>query len=78
MILGKFEIASEETENKSIYAAEDRAAAQEELAKLKQAFEAAVRESEPGVGEEIRGRVGGRLRELERAVEAMEERAMED
>ncbi|KAL6716661.1 hypothetical protein ACLMJK_006229 [Lecanora helva] len=71
----EFEIASEETEKKTVYAADDRAAAQDELAKLKEAFEKAV--TEEG-GEEVRTRVGGRIRELERAVEAMEEKAMED
>lgn len=29
-------------------------------------------------GEQIKSRIGARVRELERAVEAMEERAMED
>jgi len=71
----EFEIASEETDKKTVYAADDRAAAKEELEKLKEAFERAV--GEEG-GEEVRTRVGGRVRELERAVEAMEERAMED
>lgn len=71
----EFEIASEETSKKTVYAADDRAAAQEELAKLKAAFEKAV--AEEG-GEEVRTRVGGRIRELERAVEAMEEMALED
>ncbi|KAK0516661.1 hypothetical protein JMJ35_001264 [Cladonia borealis] len=71
----EFDIASEETEKKTVYAADDRAAAQEELAKLKEAYEKAV--SEEG-GDEVRRRVGHRLRELESAVKAMEERAMED
>ena len=71
----EFEIASEETEKKTVYAADDRAAAQEELAKLKEAYEKAVREEG---GEEVRRRVGHRLRELENAVKVMEERAMED
>ena len=70
----EFEIASEETEKKTVYAADDRAAAQEELEKLKQAFEKAA--SEEG-GEEIRRRVGSRVRELENAVKVMEERAIE-
>ena len=71
----EFEIASEETDKKSVYAADDRAAAQEELAKFKRAYEEAV----GGVdGEEIRNRIGSRVRELDRAVEAMEEKAMED
>ena len=71
----EFEIASEETDKKTVYAADDRAAAQEELANLKKAFEKAV--AEEG-GEEIKRRVGNRVRELESAVAAMEERAMED
>ena len=74
----KFEIASEETERKTLFAADDRAAAQEELQKLKAAFEEAVEHSEPGVGAEIQARVGQRIRELDRAVEAMEEKALED
>lgn len=71
----EFEIASEETDKKTVYAADDRAAAAEELAKVKAAFEKAV--GEEG-GAEIMARIGTRIRELERAVEAMEERAMED
>lgn len=74
----KFEIASDETEKKTVYAADDRAAAKDELAKLKDAFEKATAESTGEVGKEVSRRVGGRIRELERAVEAMEERAMED
>ncbi|KAL2049288.1 hypothetical protein ABVK25_010466 [Lepraria finkii] len=71
----EFEIASEETDKKTVYAADDRTAAQEELAKLKKAFEKAV--AEQG-GEEIKRRVGNRVRELDSAVAAMEEKAMED
>lgn len=71
----EFEIASEETEKKSVYAADDRAAAQEELAKFKEAYERAVSSAD---GEQIKSRIGSRVRELERAVEAMEEKAMED
>jgi len=75
----QFEIAQEETEKKTVYAADDRAAAQEELAKLKEAFNAAVNQAhDEDVGKEITRRVGQRVRELERAVEAMEELAMED
>jgi len=74
----KFEIASDETDKKTVYAADDRAAANEELAKLKEAFEKATAESAGEVGKEVSRRVGGRIRELERAVEAMGERAMED
>ncbi|KAI4269075.1 MAG: hypothetical protein L6R38_007614 [Xanthoria sp. 2 TBL-2021] len=71
----EFEIASEETEKKSVYAADDRQAAREELDGLKQAFEDAAQGEN---GEEVRRRVGNRIRELEQGVVAMEEKAMED
>lgn len=74
----EFEIAAEETEKKSIYAADDRAACADALATLKDALHQAVRESSPEVAKEITGRVGQRVRELENAVAAMEERAMHD
>ncbi|KAL9591862.1 MAG: hypothetical protein Q9219_007725 [cf. Caloplaca sp. 3 TL-2023] len=71
----KFDIATEETDKKSVYAADDRAAAREELGKLQAAFEAAVKGEG---GKEVRRRVGQRVRELERGVEALEERAIEE
>ncbi|KAI9871260.1 MAG: hypothetical protein M1830_003135 [Pleopsidium flavum] len=74
----EFEIACEETEKKTVYAADDRAAAQEELAKLKKAFNDAVEKSSPDVSTEIKNRVGQRIRELDRAVEAMEQAALEE
>jgi len=74
----QFEIASEETEKKTVYAADDRAAAQEELKKLKEAFDDAVDNSPPDVSAEIKSRVGQRIRELDRAIEAMEQAALED
>ncbi len=74
----EFEIAAEETEKKTVYAADDRAAAQDALKMLQEAFEKTVRESDPEVGKEIQSRVGQRIRELENAVKAMEEMAMED
>ncbi|EXJ96357.1 hypothetical protein A1O1_01483 [Capronia coronata CBS 617.96] len=74
----EFEIAAEETEKKTVYAADDREAAQEALQTLKDAFEKAVKEGDPEVGKEIQSRVGQRIRELENAVKAMEEMAMED
>jgi len=74
----EFEIAAEETEKKSVYGAEDREAAKEELQKLKDFYEKAVKESSPEVGAEIQRRVGQRIRELDNAVTAMEESAMED
>lgn len=71
----EFEIASEETEKKSVYAADDRAAAREELDKLKEMFEKAVAGSE---GEEVQRRVGQRIRELDNAVEGLEKAALEE
>lgn len=57
----------------SVYAEDDRKAAREELEKLRSMFEEAARD--PSYGEEIRGRVGQRIRELDNAVQAMEELA---
>jgi len=71
----EFEIASEETEKKTVYAADDRAAAREELEKLKEMFEKAVAGSE---GEEVQRRIGQRIRELNNAVEGLEKAALED
>ncbi|KAE8447721.1 hypothetical protein EG329_010528 [Mollisiaceae sp. DMI_Dod_QoI] len=71
----EFEIAAEESEKKTVYAADDRAAARDELDKLKSMYEEAL--SGPD-GEEIKGRVGQRIRELDNAVEAMEKSATED
>ncbi|KAL8792242.1 MAG: hypothetical protein Q9195_005121 [Heterodermia aff. obscurata] len=75
----EFEIAHEETSKRTVYAADDRAAASEELLKLKDAFADKVKGAgDEEVGKEITRRVGQRVRELERAVEAMEEMARED
>ena len=71
----EFEIATEETEKKSVYAADDRAAAREELDKLKAMFEKAVEGSE---GEEVQRRVGQRIRELDNAVEGLEKAALDE
>lgn len=71
----EFEIASEETDKKSIYAADDREAAFEEWNTLKEMYERAL---EGKFGEEVRMRVGHRIRELERGMEGLEERAKED
>jgi predicted RNA-binding protein len=71
----EFEIATEETEKKSVYAADDRAAAREELDKLKEMFEEALAGSE---GEEVQRRIGQRIRELDNAVEGLEKAASED
>jgi hypothetical protein len=74
----EFEIAAEETLKKTVYAADDRAAAREELEKLKEAYRVVVDGEDKGVAEEVKRRVGGRVRELEKAVEAMEEAALEE
>jgi len=74
----EFEIAAEETEKKTVYASDDREAAQDALTMLKEAYEKAIQESSPDVAKEITGRVSQRIRELENAVTAMEERAMQD
>ena len=74
----QFEIAAEETEKKTVYAADDRAAAQEELQKLKEAYNSYLDKSDPEVSSEIQRRVGQRIRELDNAMTALEESAMED
>jgi hypothetical protein len=74
----EFEIAAEETEKKTVYAADDREAAQEALKELKEYYAKALRESDPDTLKEVQGRVGSRIRELENAITAMEESALED
>jgi len=71
----EFEIASEESEKNSTYAPDDRAAAREELDKLVEYYQGVVKEGK-GVGEEVKRRVGQRIRELEAGVVAMEEEAL--
>ena len=56
-----------------MYAADDRAAAREELDKLKQMYDDALDGAD---GEEVKNRVGQRIRELEHAVIALEESAL--
>jgi hypothetical protein len=60
---------------RSSYAADDRAAAREELDKLKEMFEEALAGSE---GEEVQRRVGQRIRELDNAVAGLEKAASEE
>jgi hypothetical protein len=74
----EFEIAAEETEKKTVYAADDRDAAREAFGELKTAFEEAVKTSDPDVSKDVQTRVGQRIRELENALTALEESAMED
>ncbi|CAO2657116.1 Nn.00g032420.m01.CDS01 [Neocucurbitaria sp. VM-36] len=75
----EFEIASEETEKNSTYAEDDRAAAREELDRLLEYYRGVTAGSggEKGVAEEVKRRVGGRIRELENAVKALEEAALQ-
>lgn len=71
----EFEIAMEETEKMSVYAEDDRKAAREELDKVKEAFEKVVQGEDKELAEEVRRRIGQRIRELEQGVGAMEELA---
>ncbi|KAF2027008.1 hypothetical protein EK21DRAFT_72982 [Setomelanomma holmii] len=74
----EFEIASEESEKNSTYAADDRAAAREELDKLLGYYKGVVDGGQEGkdVAEEVRRRVGQRIRELEAGIVRMEEEAL--
>ncbi|KAF1949900.1 hypothetical protein CC80DRAFT_497126 [Byssothecium circinans] len=69
----EFEIAAEETEKNTTYAADDRAAAREELDKLLAVYEGIVEGGDRAVAEEVKRRVGQRVRELEQAVLGLEE-----
>ena len=71
----EFEMAAEETEKKTVYAEDDREAAREELDKLKEMYEEALAGTD---GEEVKRRIGQRIRELDNAVVAMEKSAIED
>jgi len=44
---------------------------------LKDAYDSALKESDPETAKEVQGRVGQRIRELESAVKNMEDLAME-
>lgn len=69
----EFEMASEETEKNTTYAEEDRAAAREELDKLLEYYGGILEGGDRAVAEEVKRRVGQRIRELEQAVLALEE-----
>jgi len=71
----EFEIATEETEKKTVYAADDREAARKEFDALKDMFESACAGPH---GEEVKRRVGQRVRELENALKGLEISALED
>jgi len=66
----------EETEKMTVYAEDDRQAAREELDKLKAAFQEVTEGADAELGKTIKDRVGPRIRELENAVKAMEEMAI--
>jgi hypothetical protein len=72
----EFEIASEESEKNTTYAPDDRAAAREELDTLLEYYRGVVEGEDRAVADEVKRRVGQRIRELEHAVLAMEEAAM--
>jgi len=59
----------------TVYAEDDRVAAREELTKLQQAYKSVVQGPDKSLAEEVQRRVGQRIRELENAVEALEELA---
>jgi hypothetical protein len=69
----EFEIAAEETEKNTTYAEDDRAAAREELDRLLEYYNGVLGGPDGAVAEEVKRRVGGRIRELEQAVLALEE-----
>lgn len=66
----------EETENKTIYAEADREAAREELTKVQEAYNSIVQGPDKDLAEEVKRRVGQRIRELEAGVKNMEDIAM--
>jgi hypothetical protein len=71
----EFEIAFEESEKNTTYAADDRAAARVELDSLLEYYRGVVEGEDRAVADEVKRRVGQRIRELENAVLAMEEAA---
>ncbi|KAF2260433.1 hypothetical protein CC78DRAFT_620263 [Lojkania enalia] len=71
----EFEMASEETEKNTTYAEGDRAAAREELSRLLEYYNGVLEGADRAVSEEVKRRVGQRIRELEQAVIAMEDAA---
>ncbi|TKA23266.1 hypothetical protein B0A50_07323 [Salinomyces thailandicus] len=71
----EFEIAMEETEKATVYAEEDRAAAREELTKVQEVYRGVMEGPDSQLAEEVKRRVGQRIRELEQGIAAMEELA---
>ena len=76
MRLAQFEIAMEETEKQTVYAEDDRKAAREELDKVQEAYSAIIDGPDRELADEVKRRIGQRIRELDNAVKNMEELAM--
>ena len=74
-VCAKFEIAMEETEKATVYAEDDRTAAKEEFQKVQDAYRAIIDGPDQELAEEVKRRIGQRIRELEHGVAAMEELA---
>lgn len=72
----EFEIAMEETEKVSVYAEDDRKAAREELEKVQEAYNKIVEGPDADLAEQVKRRIGQRIRELDQGVKRMEELAM--
>ncbi|KAI5206436.1 hypothetical protein E4T39_02468 [Aureobasidium subglaciale] len=72
----EFEIAMEETEKQTVYAEADRLAAREELTKVQEAYKSIVESADTEMAEEVKRRIGQRIRELENGVKNMEDLAM--
>ena len=75
----EFQMAAEETEGNTVYAADDREAAKAEVEKLEGYFKEVTEGTgyDQDVREEVTRRAGGRIRELANAMTALEEKAME-
>ncbi|TIA19770.1 hypothetical protein D6C81_04530 [Aureobasidium pullulans] len=72
----EFEIAMEETEKQTVYAEADREAAREELTRVQEAYKTTIEGPDTELAEEVKRRIGQRIRELENGVQNMEEFAM--
>lgn len=59
-----------------MYAEEDRKAAREELTRVQEAYQSAINGTDEGLAEEVKRRIGHRIRELEHGVKAMEDLAL--
>jgi hypothetical protein len=66
----------EETEKQTVYAEADREAAREELTRVQEAYKTIIEGPDTELAEEVKRRIGQRIRELENGVQNMEEFAM--